>query len=148
MYKNILIASDGSELSGKAVRQGLALAKSLGAAVTVVTASADWSALEMAQHASRGAVHPVEEFESKSEAWATKVLSDCAKTAQTMGVACATVHANDRSAEDGIIETANGKGCDLIVMGSYGRGGVGRLLLGSVAMKVLTHSTVPVLICR
>ena len=70
------------------------------------------------------------------------------QAAEKMGVRCATVHAKDRSAADGIVETANDRGCDLIVMASHGRGGVSRMLLGSVANKVLTYSTVPVLICR
>ena len=65
-----------------------------------------------------------------------------------MGVTCATVHANDIHAADGIIKAAQDKGCDLIVMASHSRRGIGRLLLGSVALAVLTHSKIPVTICR
>ena len=148
MYKSLLIATDGSELAQKAVTQGLALAKSLHAAVTFVTATADWSATDMADRAERGAPHPVEDYERRAAAWATKVLSPCEETAQNMGVSCTTVHVKDRPAADGIIETEKSNGCDLIVMCSHGRGGVGRLLLGSVATKVLTYSTIPVLVCR
>ena len=54
---------------------------------------------------------------------------------------------NDFPAE-GIIETAKARGCDLIVMASHGRRGLARVLLGSQATRVLTLSTVPVLICR
>lgn len=148
MYKNILIATDGSELATKAVAHGLALAKGLNAAVTFVTATADWSVTQMAELAERGVAEPVQDYESKAVAWASKVLSDCTDRAKKMGVSCTSVHAKDKAAADGIIETANSKGCDLIVMASHGRGGVSRMLLGSVATKVLTFSTIPVLICR
>jgi nucleotide-binding universal stress UspA family protein len=76
------------------------------------------------------------------------VLAECETAAKQKGVSCATVHARDRAAADAIVETAKAKGCDIIVMSSHGRGGVGRMLLGSVATKVLTFSTIPVLICR
>jgi nucleotide-binding universal stress UspA family protein len=58
-----------------------------------------------------------------------------------------TVHAKDQYPTDGILDTAKKNGCDLIVIASHGRRGLGRLLLGSQAVKVLTHSTIPVLIC-
>jgi len=148
MYKEMLIATDGSELAQKAVTQGLALAKSLNAAVTFVTATADWSWTDMADRAERWAPHPVEDYERQAAAWATNVLSSCEEAAQKIGVSCQMVHVKDRQAAEGIIETAKNKGCDLVVMSSHGRGGLGRLLLGSVATKVLTYSTIPVLICR
>lgn len=148
MYKSLLIATDGSELAQKAVTQGLALAKSLNAAVTFVTVTADWSAAEMAERAERGEVHPVEDYEKRVATWAADVLSACEEAAKKIGVSCTTVHAKDRQAADGIIEAAKSSGCDLIVMSSHGRSGVGRLLLGSVATKVLTYGTIPVLICR
>ena len=148
MYKNILIPTDSLELAMKGVSHGLALAKSAGAAVTFVTATADWSATEMAELVERGVAEPVQDYERKAAAWAGKVLAECAERAKKMGVSFATVHAKDKAAADAIVETAQSKGCDLIVMSSHGRGGVGRMLLGSVATKVLTFSTIPVLICR
>lgn len=148
MYKNILIATDGSELSNKAVEHGLALAKIAKAAVTFVTATADWSATQMAELVERGVAEPVQDYEKKVAAWASKVLAECDERAKKVGVSSTIVHAKDKAAADGIVETAKTKGCDLIVMSSHGRGGVGRMLLGSVATKVLTYSTIPVLICR
>ena len=148
MYKNILIATDGSELAQKAVTHGLTLAKSLNAAVTFVTTTENWSATEMAARAARKIPHPIEDYEKAQADWASKVLSEAAEEARKMGVPCTTVHANDIHAADGIIKTAKDKACDLIVMSSHGRRGVGRLLLGSVATEVLTHTTIPVLICR
>ena len=148
MYKSILIPTDGSELAMKAVEHGLALAKSANAAVTFVTATADWSAAEMAELVERGVPEPVQDYEKKAAAWASKVLAECEARAKQVSVSCTTVHVKDKAAADAIVETAKSKGCDLIVMSSHGRGGVGRVLLGSVATKVLTYSTIPVLICR
>ena len=68
--------------------------------------------------------------------------------AKQTGVTCETLHVKDQFPAEGIIETAKARGCDLIVMASHGRRGFARLLLGSQANKVVTHSTVPVLICR
>jgi nucleotide-binding universal stress UspA family protein len=65
-----------------------------------------------------------------------------------IGVSCETLHVKDRHPGEGIIETAREKACDLIVMASHGRRGLGRLILGSVANEVVTHSTIPVLIYR
>ena len=68
--------------------------------------------------------------------------------AEKNGVAAETVHVDNASPHDGIVEAARSRGADLIVMGSHGRGALGSLLLGSVAQKVLAHSTVPVLVFR
>lgn len=148
MYKSILIPTDGSELATKAVEHGVALAKTATAVVTFVTATADWSPTQMAELVERGVAEPVQDYEKRAAAWASKVLAACEEHGKKAGVSCATVHVKDKAAADAIIETAKSKGCDLIVMSSHGRGGVGRMLLGSVATKVLTYSTVPVLICR
>lgn len=148
MYKTILISSDGSELAGKAVTNGLALAKSLGAKVVAVTVSEPWPPTEMAAEVERGQPHPIEDFEKAMAGWAATVLEGVATKAKNVGVTCETVHVADRHPADGIVETAKAKGCDLIVMASHGRRGVKRLLLGSVAAEVLAHSTIPVLIYR
>ena len=148
MYKNLLIATDGSELAHKAVTHGLSLAKSLNAAVTFVTATANWSATEMAARAAQRAAHPIEDYEKGQAEWAANVLSRTEEAARKLGVSFTSVHARDTHAADGIIETAKSKGSDLIVMSSHGRRGVQRLLLGSVASEVLAHSTIPVLIIR
>jgi nucleotide-binding universal stress UspA family protein len=148
MYKTILISSDGSELAGKAVANGLALAKSLDAKVIAVTVSEPWPPTEMAAEVERGQPHPIEDFEKAMASWAATVLEGVAAKAKDAGVTCETVHVADRHPADGIVETAKAKGCDLIVMASHGRRGVKRLLLGSVAAEVLAHSTIPVLVYR
>ena len=144
MYKHLLIATDGSELAGKAVATGLQLAKALGAKVTAVTVTEAWAAMVPGEGAF---VFPVEEYERAAAQNAARILADVAAQAQKLGVACETVHVTEFPAE-GIILTAKDKGCDLIVMASHGRRGISRVLLGSQAVRVLTHSTVPVLICR
>jgi nucleotide-binding universal stress UspA family protein len=145
MYKNLLIASDGSELAGKAVTHGLKLAKALGAKVTAVNVSDSWTAFASAEIS---VPFPIEEYERACEEAAQKVLTEIAARAKAEGVACDTIHVKDQFAAEGIIETAKARGSDLIVMASHGRRGVSRLLLGSQANRVVTHSEIPVLICR
>jgi nucleotide-binding universal stress UspA family protein len=144
MYKHILIATDGSELAAKAVTTGFALAKALGAKVTAVNATEPWTAMVAGEAA---LAFPVEEYDKGAAESAARILAEVSDVARKQNVACETVHAKDFPAE-GIIATANAKGCDLIVMASHGRRGLARVLLGSQAMRVLTLSTIPVLICR
>jgi nucleotide-binding universal stress UspA family protein len=144
MYKHILIATDGSDLAGKAVVAGLDLARQLGAKVTAVKASEPWTAMSTGEMA---LAFPVEDYEKAAAEDATRILDAVKAMAKKQGVACETVHVNDFPAE-AIIATAKEKGCDLIVMSSHGRRGLARVLLGSQATSVLTQSTVPVLICR
>jgi nucleotide-binding universal stress UspA family protein len=148
MYKRILIATDGSDLAQRAVTHGLTLAKSVGAGVVFLTVTEMWSTLDMAHHAVQGQQHPIEDYEAKASTWADKVLTACRAQADTIGVAAATVHVSDMEPDEAIIKTAQNQGCDLIIMASHGRGPIGRLLLGSVALKVLTYASVPVLIVR
>lgn len=145
MFKHLLIATDGSEVAAKAVDQGLALAKSVGAKVTVVTVSEPWTAIVSGE---MGVAFPVEEYDKSCAANAQVILSAVSAKAKAAGVACETIHAKDQFAAEGIIETATKHGCDLIVMASHGRRGISRLLLGSQTSKVVTHSTLPVLVCR
>ena len=144
MYKHILIATDGSELAGRAVTTGLTLAKALKARVTAVTATEPWSAMVTGEPA---LVFPIEQYEKAAAENAARILSGVSTAAKGSGVECETVHVNDFPAE-GIVETAKVKGCDLIVMASHGRRGLSKLLLGSQTTRVLTLSTVPVLVCR
>jgi nucleotide-binding universal stress UspA family protein len=146
MYKHILIATDGSELAGKAVATGLELAKALGARATALTATDPWTAFPVAESPT-ALQFPVEEYQEWAEQNAQRILSGVRQKAETFGVACATVHVTTYPA-DAIIETAKNSGCDLIVMASHGRRGMARALLGSQAARVLSLSTIPVLICR
>jgi nucleotide-binding universal stress UspA family protein len=148
MYKQILIATDGSELAGRAVAHGLALAKEVKAPVTLVTVTQPWSALELAHEARLGHTNPINQFEDMAAASAKTILDAAAQKAKIAGVACEVVHVPDQHPAEGIIAIAEKQGCDLIVMASHGRRAVGRLLLGSQANEVLAHSKVPTLIVR
>lgn len=145
MFKHILIANDGSELAQKAVSQGFALAKAVGAEVTIVTVTEPWG---MNAPPEVAVVYPVEEYELAAAANARKILDESAAAGTRLGIACQAVHVKDKYPAEAIIETANTRGCDLIVMASHGRRGLMRLVLGSQADRVVTQSTTSVLICR
>jgi len=144
MFKHILIATDGSEVATKAVSSGLKLAKKLAARVVVMTASEPLRATVTAE--TIAANFPAA-YEKATQAEAERILSEVRDEARTIGLECETLHVVNFAAE-AIIETAKAHACDLIVMGSHGRRGIARLLLGSQATKVVTLSSVPVLIYR
>jgi nucleotide-binding universal stress UspA family protein len=148
MFKHILIATDGSELAGKAVQQGLALAKALNAKATAITVTEPWDALSMAAIAEAQIRNPIADYEERMAAAANRILRSVAETARELDVPCATAHVKDHHPAEGIIETAQARMCDLIVMASHGRRGLARLIIGSQASRVVTLSPVPVLICR
>jgi nucleotide-binding universal stress UspA family protein len=143
MYKHILIATDGSDLAASAVKQGLSLAKSLNARITAVTVSEPfhWFDANMVEGAERAYV----EGAKRAAASALGIVADAARA---LGVSCETIHVEDQFPYKGIIDTAKAKGCDLIVMASHGRRGIAAVVLGSQTVKVLTHSTIPVLVCH
>jgi nucleotide-binding universal stress UspA family protein len=145
MYKNILIATDGSELSGKAVQHGIALAKQLGAKLTVVTVSLPFHIFTLdPQVVEDTAV----QYKKRVQELAAKRLATVANAAKAAGVACDTVSVEHEHPYQAIIEIAASKGCDLITMASHGRRGISAIVLGSETVKVLTHSKIPVLVHR
>jgi len=148
MYRHILIATDGSKTASKGVAHGIALAKDLKVPVSVVTVTEAWSAFDLGQMALLGSRNPVAQYEEMATAAAKDILEKAAQVAKSQGVTCELVHVRDRYPAEGIIATAKDKGCDLIVVASHGHRGIDRLLLGSQANQVLTHSKVPVLIVR
>ena len=148
MYKHILIATDGSELANRALTHGLALAKEIKAPVTLVTVTQPWSAFDMAHKTREGNRDPMRQFDEIAATSANSVLDAAGQKAKMAGVACELVHVPGQHPAEGIIATAEKNGCDLIVMASHGRRAIGRLLLGSQAVEVLSHSKVPALIVR
>jgi nucleotide-binding universal stress UspA family protein len=148
MYQKILIATDGSELAGKAVDHGIKLAKTVGASLIFVTVTEIWSAIDLAAESERGAPHPMETYEAMAARTAQRILKATASSADIAGIACEILHVRDRAPAEGIIATAIDKGCDLIVMASHGRRGLNRMFLGSQTAEVLAHSKVPVLVLR
>ena len=148
MYRQILVATDGSALANNAVDHGINLAKALGASITFVTVTEMWSALDIAAESAQGVQHPMETYEAMARNAAHKILADCKKKAEAERVTFETEHVPDKTPAEGIMATAVGKGCDLIVMASHGRRGLRRMMLGSQTAEVLAHSKIPVLVLR
>jgi nucleotide-binding universal stress UspA family protein len=145
MYTNILIPTDGSELAGKAVEHGIALAKRIGAKVTVVTVLPPF-------HTFTTDTQMIEDtpaqYKARMQKHAEKTLGGVTHAAQAAGVACEAVLVEHEHPYRAIIDTADSKGCDLIVMASHGRHGISAIVLGSETVKVLTHCQIPVLVQR
>ncbi len=145
MYSHILIATDGSEIARRALVHGLMLAKATGARATVVTVTEPFTNVMTGELA---VAFPPAEYERMAAANARAIFADVRKVAAEVGIEVETEHVSGRFAAAGIVETAKDMGCDLIVMASHGRRAIRRLLLGSQALDVLTHTEIPVLIVR
>src|SRR5688572_29498959 len=150
MYRHILIPTDGSELAGHAVTNGLSLAKSVGAKVTVVIVEDpfDWLSVPETMASRRQSLDALDKHNEQVRKHAANVLSQAADAAQQAGVACDTIQVENARPYQAIIAAATDRGCDLIVMASHGRGGLSAVVLGSVTNKVLTHTKIPVLVYR
>lgn len=145
MYQHILISTDGSEIAGKGVAHGLALAKACGARVTFVTVTD--TLLPYAGGAGVSAT-AYADFAAIQKDVAKGFLSAALDEARRLGVEADTVWQENPSPAETIVETAEERGCDLIAMSSHGRRGLTRMLLGSVTSEVLVRSSVPVLVVR
>ena len=142
MYRHILIPTDGSELAERGVMHGLALAKSLGAKVSVIFVVEPFSELTGRM------LEAVATYAALRMEQAASVLEHAANAAKNAGVPCETIQAENEQPYQAIIAAAADNGCDLIVMSSHGRSGLAMLLIGSVTNKVLTQAKTPVLVCQ
>jgi len=147
VYKRILIPTDGSAVARKAVDAGVALARSLGASVVGYHAVEPLERIYVRGGASVRQATAGEIDRGLREA-GERQLDEIRRAAQAAGVACETVMTSPAEPYQGIVDTARAKKCDLVCIGSHGRGGVASVILGSVAQKVLSRSTIPVLVCR
>jgi nucleotide-binding universal stress UspA family protein len=145
MFSHILLPTDGSPFSEKAIGTGLALAKSLGARVTLMTASMQFHALTMDTMALSDTK---EKYTADTEKRANAMFKPALDRARALGIAADSTHVFHDHPYEAIINAATENGCNLIVMASHGRRGIAGLLLGSETTKVLTHSKIPVLVCR
>ena len=148
MYANILLSPDGSDVARKGVEHGIALARALNAKVTIVTVTEPLAVDYGGGHAGGWIPSPEEfdRFEAASKEHAGKVLDEARAMAQEAGISAELLHVPDAHPATAIIETAKSRGCDLIVMGSHGRRGLRKLLLGSQTSEVLVDGSVPVLV--
>ena len=148
MYKHILIPTDGSELAEHGVTEGLSMAKSVGAKVTVVVVEVPFNVMSVRESRTRHLGEEFEKHNEQSNKRAAAVLAHASDKAKAINVPCETLQVEHEQPYQAIIAAAKNKGCDLIVMASHGRSGISALVLGSVTNKVLTHTKTPVLVCH
>lgn len=147
MFKRILVATDGSELSTRAVDKAIELARAVGAdlfALKVVhlQVEAHWDGALIHERAAHA------KLEAQQTELAQAVVDAVKKSAQGAGIQVTSLTVKASSVADAVIEAAQKNGCDLIVMASHGRRGLARVLLGSETQHVLTHTLIPVLVIR
>jgi nucleotide-binding universal stress UspA family protein len=145
MYKHILIPTDGSELSQKAIDHGAKLAKALNAKITMLTVSEPFHVFALDPTVVTGTPAEYKRLVADVTAQYLKTAKD---TAVAAGVTCDGVHVEHEHPYREIIDTASKMGCDAIVMASHGRRGISAMVLGSETVKVLTHSSTPVVVVR
>lgn len=147
MFKHILLPTDGSELSMRAIQAGVGLAKTLGAKIAALHAYPSVFAIyygELAWTDDRLQMELRDAAKKEGE----KILEQVAAAAKAAHVPVELVLVEKDSPWEAIVETAERRGCDLIVMAAHGRRGLSAVLLGSETNKVLTHSKTPVLVYR
>jgi len=144
MYKRILVPTDGSEITAKAVQTALALAKLNGASVYAISVKEPfpYSAISEMQPV------PPQEFYDAQERIAAARVKDVVDAAGAAGVVCTAHTVEALHAWEAILDHAKAQKCDLIVMASHGRRGMAAMLLGSETSRVLTHSELPVLVVK
>jgi nucleotide-binding universal stress UspA family protein len=147
MFRNILVPTDGSPLSRKAVRQAVRLAKELKARITGYYVGPSYKPGSNDDSVAYHFVSP-QQHAASVEKTAGHVLDEVRKEAAKAGVPCTCSFTMHDFPYLKIVEAAGRNRCDLIIMATHGRRGISRLLLGSETNKVLAHSKVPVLVCR
>ena len=148
MYSHILVCTDGSKLSQKAIRTAASVAKALGARLTGVYVGSPYVAPIYSEGMIYAANVTRAQYQKAVDRAGRKALEAVTDTAERAGIAAGTTVVTAGMPWQGILKVAQSKRCDLIVMASHGRRGLAGLLLGSETVKVLTHSKVPVLVCR
>ncbi|MDZ7891955.1 MAG: universal stress protein [Rhodoferax sp.] len=147
MYQRILVTTDGSKLSQKAIAAAIKLAGLTGAELVALKVVQRYP-----QSYFEGGMALVgEEVKQVEKTWgdaAQKVVNAVKKTAEDAGIKTKAVVVRSDVVSDAILSTIKKQGCDLVVMASHGRKGIKRLLLGSETQHVLTHATVPVLVLK
>jgi nucleotide-binding universal stress UspA family protein len=145
MFKHILLPTDGSDLSERAVLAGISFAKEIGARVVGLTVTPEFHTFtyktEMLEETE-------EEFNVSAQRQATKNLAVISNAAATAGVPCDVAQVTSDEPWAAILQASKERACDLIIMASHGRRGLKGLILGSETQKVLVHSGIPVLVYR
>ncbi|HEX7251161.1 MAG TPA: universal stress protein [Burkholderiales bacterium] len=147
MYKHILIPIDDSKLGDVALKNGIALARSIRARVTGFTAVPCYEIPSESSIGNRTAIS-IAEHNKRSKKKAEKVLRKIAARAQSAGVACEVDYVQSDRPDEAIVRAAEKHRCDLIIMASHGRSGLGALVFGSETRGVLAKSKIPTLVYR
>jgi len=145
MYKHVLLPTDGSELSKKAVEHGIELAKTVDARLTALIVSTPLNSLVVEPDLVAG---QFDQYKKLVTDQAEKYLGSVQKHAAAASVKCDGVHIEHDRPYEAIIEVATKRGCDLIIMASHGLSGASPVMLGSETLKVLTQTKIPVLVYR
>ena len=146
MFKHILIPTDGSPVTNKAAKAGVALASRLGAKVTAYCTIEEMQPIYVEGYVI--SQNEIDGFQKRARKAGQKRVDAIGKMAKAAGVPFASVVAKALTPYEGIIATAKKRKCDVIFMASHGRRGLSRLIMGSVTQKVLTHSKIPVVVYR
>ncbi|MEF8724641.1 MAG: universal stress protein [Candidatus Accumulibacter delftensis] len=147
MFKHILVPADGSDLSKATARRAVSFAKEAGARITAFFAKPEYPVSYYGEGALIDPTTP-EKFDELAEQQAQQVLDFVVDLGKEAGVPVEKLSLTSDIPYEAIIDAATQAGCDLIFMASHGRRGISALLLGSETHKVLTHSTIPVLVYR
>ncbi len=144
MFTKILLPTDGSELSARAIAGAIEMAKKLQSKIVGLTVVEPYSYSSLSEYRPES----YEDYEERMNKAALERLSALQEAGKAAGVEVETKVTRSFSPYEAIIDTANQSGCDAIFMASHGRRGLSAMLLGSETQKVLTHSTIPVLVYR
>ena len=146
MFKVILVATDGTAHSNRAVKTAASLAADLGATLMIFHASRTYQGLYFPD----GGLSwpPRKMYEKEAAAGADKVLKSAIALVSKLGVKATTAHSYSDAPSAAILALAKKSKADLIVMASHGRKGIDKLLLGSETQKVLAQTKQPVLVVR
>ena len=144
MFKRILVPTDGSEITAKAIDTGIELARALSAQLFTLSVKEPfpYSAVSEMQPT------PPQEYFEAQERIANQRVQAFRDACASAGLACEAHTVEALHPWEAIIAHADAMACDLIVMSSHGRHGMSALLLGSETQKVLTHSKIPLLVVR
>lgn len=145
MFKTILLPTDGSDLSEKAIDTAIEYAQLCGAKIYGISVAEPYPFTPLAESAM--SIDPTAYEESVCNL-ARQHVGKIADAAQAAGVSCEVSVVLSFSPDEEIINAAKKYHCDVIFMASHGRSGLSRLFLGSKTQKVLAHSTIPVLVLR
>ena len=147
MFKHILVPNDGSELSQDAVRHAVSFSKEIGAKITAFHVKPEYPVTYYGEGVLIDTTSP-EKFDELAETQAKELLDFVQNLCQEAGVPSDSLTAVSDAPCEAIVTAAKECGCDLILMASHGRHGLTSFLLGSQTQKVVTHSTIPVLVYR